>query len=240
MQSLLELQDLSIQAAKSVGNFLNQNRYSEKIIFSEEGRDIKIELDQIAETKLRKFLEQTKISILGEEFGSTEESNLTWVIDPIDGTANYYRNLNECCISIALLENTKGLIGTIYNFNTDELYTASKGNGAKFNNMPMNVSSISSRDKAIISTGFPSSEPFESSVKFLEGLREWKKVRMFGSAALSCAYVASGRCDYYAEKGVYLWDFAAGICLVEEAGGKADFSTIDSGRYSVKFSNNFL
>ena len=63
---------------------------------------------------------------------------------------------------------------------------------------------------------------------------------MFGSAALSCAYVASGKCDYYAEKGVYLWDFAAGICLVEEAGGKAEFSLIDDDRYSVKFSNGKL
>ena len=71
-------------------------------------------------------------------------------------------------------------------------------------------------------------------------MKVWKKIRMFGSAALSCAYVASGRADYYAEKGVYLWDFAAGICLVEEAGGKAEFSLIDDDRYSVKFSNGKL
>ena len=63
---------------------------------------------------------------------------------------------------------------------------------------------------------------------------------MFGSAALSCAYVASGRCDYYAEKGIFLWDFAAGICLVREAGGKANFKKIDDERYQVEFSNAFL
>ena len=63
---------------------------------------------------------------------------------------------------------------------------------------------------------------------------------MFGSAALSCAYVAAGKCDYYAEKGVYLWDFAAGICLVNEAGGSVDFTSIDNERYAVKFSNGKL
>ena len=75
---------------------------------------------------------------------------------------------------------------------------------------------------------------------FLKGLKGWKKVRMFGSAALSCAYVASGKCDYYSEKGVYLWDFAAGICLVREAGGRANFKLIDKERYEVVFSNNLL
>ena len=63
---------------------------------------------------------------------------------------------------------------------------------------------------------------------------------MFGSAALSCAYIASGKCDAYMEKGVYLWDFAAGICLIKEAGGTAEFSLIDTDRYSVKFSNGKL
>ena len=77
-------------------------------------------------------------------------------------------------------------------------------------------------------------------MNFLEDLKGWKKVRMFGSAALSCAYVASGKCDYYAEKGVYLWDIAAGICLVKEAGGYADFKLIDNERYKVVFSNNLL
>ena len=71
-------------------------------------------------------------------------------------------------------------------------------------------------------------------------LKGWKKVRMFGSAALSCAYVASGKCDYYAEKGIYLWDFAAGICLVEEAGGNVVYSLINENRYEVIVSNGLI
>jgi myo-inositol-1(or 4)-monophosphatase len=177
---------------------------------------------------------------LGEEYGGDIAAGKYWVIDPIDGTANYFRGLDECCISIALMENDEALIGVIYNFNNDQMYTAIKDQGAFLNNMKISVSDIASRDKASITTGFPASESIESSMNFLENLKGWKKVRMFGSAALSCAYVASGKCDYYAEKGVYLWDIAAGICLVKEAGGCADFKLIDKERYEVVFSNDLL
>ena len=138
------------------------------------------------------------------------------------------------------MENDEALIGVIYNFNNDQMYSAVKDQGAFLNNMKISVSDISSRDKASITTGFPASETIESSMNFLQDLKGWKKVRMFGSAALSCAYVASGKCDYYAEKGVYLWDIAAGICLVKEAGGCVDFKPIDKDRYEVVFSNNLL
>ena len=132
------------------------------------------------------------------------------------------------------------LIGVIYNFNTNELYEATKGHGAKLNNRPITVSSITEKNKASLTTGFPASETVDSSYDFLDELKGWKKIRMFGSAALSCAYVASGKCDFYAEKGVFLWDFAAGIILVKEAGGKVEFLKLDNERYSVKISNGKL
>ena len=138
------------------------------------------------------------------------------------------------------MEKEKSIIGIIYNFNTNEMYHSHKQGGAFLNGKKILVSDITSKSKASIMTGFPASETIESSVNFLENLKVWKKVRMFGSAALSCAYVASGKCDFYAEKGIYLWDFAAGICLVKEAGGNAEFSSIDGERYSVKFSNGKL
>ena len=168
------------------------------------------------------------------------ENTIKWVIDPIDGTANYFRGIDLCCVSIALMKGMKSKIGVIYNFNTDEIFYASSGNGAYLNEEKIKVSDISDISKASLFTGFPASESIESQSQFLKNFKDWKKIRMFGSAALSCAYVASGRGDYYAEKGVYIWDFAAGICLVEEAGGKAEFSLIDDDRYSVKFSNGML
>ena len=237
---LNELKDLAVNAAIEAGNFLNKNKLEEKEIHEEKGRDIKLIIDQDTEKLIRSKLQVTDIPILGEEYGGDIADGKYWVIDPIDGTANYFRGLDECCVSIALMEGNEALIGVVYNFNNNQMYTAIKDHGAFLNNTKISVSNIAARNKASITTGFPASETIESSMNFLEDLKGWKKVRMFGSAALSCAYVASGKCDYYAEKGVYLWDIAAGICLVKEAGGCADFKMIDKERYEVVFSNNLL
>ena len=237
---LTELKDLAVNSAIEAGNFLNKNKLEEKEIHEEKGRDIKLIIDQDTEKLIRSNLQVTDIPILGEEFGGDIADRKYWVIDPIDGTANYFRGLDECCVSIALMENDEALIGVIYNFNNDQMYTAVKNHGAFLNNTKISVSDIASRDKASITTGFPASETIESSMDFLKDLKGWKKVRMFGSAALSCAYVASGKCDYYAEKGVFLWDFAAGICLVKEAGGNIAYSLIDNDRYEVIASNGLI
>ncbi len=238
--NLINLKDKAINASKKAGEYLNSQKNSKKEILSEIGRDIKLEIDQNTEKLIREELQCTGIEVLGEEYGGDKSKSLQWVIDPLDGTANYFRGLDQCCVSIALLDGSDALIGIIYNFNTNEIYSAVKGHGAFLNNLPIKVSEISEKNKASLTTGFPASESLESSMEFLDGLREWKKIRMFGSAALSCAYVASGKCDFYAEKGVYLWDFAAGICLIEEAGGSAKYDSLDDQRYYVKFSNSLL
>ena len=238
--NLRNLKQLAIKAAKEAGEYLLKNKTAKKEIFSEQGRDIKLEIDRSTEKLIRTSLRESDISILGEEYGGKSSDGLAWVIDPIDGTANYFRGLDQCCISIALMNGNQALLGIIYNFNTNELFHAQHEQGAFLNDLKISVSNISEKNKASLTTGFPASESIESSLDFLDGLKEWKKIRMFGSAALSCAYIASGRCDAYIEKGVYLWDFAAGICLVNEAGGRAIYSKIDSERYSVKFDNNCL
>ena len=242
LKKLKSLKEVAIKAAISAGNYLNSEKKNKKQfeIISDEGRDIKLALDQSTEKIIRDILNETGLEILGEEFGGKEDLGSFWVVDPIDGTANYFRGLDQCCISIALVDENCLVIGIIYNFNTDELYSAVKDQGAYLNNEKISVSKIQEKNKASLTTGFPASESFESSIEFLDDLKEWKKIRMFGSAALSCAYVASGKCDFYAEKGIYLWDFAAGVCLVEEAGGKAEYKAIDDQRYSVKFSNSLL
>ncbi len=138
------------------------------------------------------------------------------------------------------MDKNEAPVGVVYNFNNGEMYAAAKGLGCYLNDSKVTVSNIDQKNKASLTTGFPASETIESQYDFLEDLKGWKKIRMFGSAALSCAYVASGKCDYYAEKGVYLWDFAAGICLVKEAGGDTEFTLIDDERYAVRFSNGKL
>ncbi len=239
--NLEKLKESAIIAATNAGEFLKSNKSEKKEIFSEEGRDIKLEIDRSTELLIRKDLSATNINILGEEFGGEyQDDSLFWVIDPIDGTANYFKGLDQCCISIALMKEKKSLLGVVYNFNNGEMYSAAEGHGCYLNDNKVSVSGISEKSKASLTTGFPASETIESQYNFLEDLKGWKKIRMFGSAALSCAYVASGKCDYYAEKGVYLWDFAAGICLVKEAGGNAKFTLIDDERYEVRFSNGKL
>lgn len=234
------LKDIAIEACIDAGKYLNENKTSTKKILSENGRDIKLILDQQTEKLIRTHLEKTNIEILGEEYGGEISNDEYWVIDPIDGTSNYFRGLDSCCISIALICNNDCKIGVIFNFNNNQMYHASKGEGAYLNDEKIKVSKINKRKDASITTGFPASETISSSIQFLDNLSGWKKIRMFGSAALSCAYVASGKCDYYAEKGVYLWDFAAGICLVNEAGGKVEYSLIDDKRYEVIISNGLL
>ena len=135
---------------------------------------------------------------------------------------------------------TNAIIGIIFNFNTNEMFHGLKGDGSYLNNIKIKVSKINDKAKASLTTGFPSSEDIDTSTTFIDFLKDWKKIRMFGSAALSCAYVASGRCDFYTEKGVHLWDFAAGICLVSEAGGSVNYAKIDNERYNVQFSNGYL
>tara|TARA_B100000989_G_scaffold124923_1_gene92512 strand:+ start:543 stop:1262 length:720 start_codon:yes stop_codon:yes gene_type:complete len=237
---LIALSELAKETALKAGNFLLSQKLEPKKVESESGRDIKLELDIKTEQLIRKELKASNISVQGEELSSSAFEKLRWVVDPIDGTANYFRGLDQCCVSIALMDMDECLIGVIYNFNTNELYEATKGHGAKLNNRPITVSSITEKNKASLTTGFPASETVDSSYDFLDELKGWKKIRMFGSAALSCAYVASGKCDFYAEKGVFLWDFAAGIILVKEAGGKVEFLKLDNERYSVKISNGKL
>jgi len=239
---LKDLVKVANNAALKAGNYLRDNKNLDKEIYLEKGRDIKLEIDRNSEKIIYEELKGTKISFLGEEFGLKKESEdgLLWVVDPLDGTSNYFRGIDQCCVSIALMQNESPLIGVVYNFNSNDIYYASKGNGAYLNDIKIKVSSISDKSSASLTTGFPASEKTKNTLDFLGDLSKWKKIRMFGSAALSCAYVASGKCDVYLEKGIYLWDIAAGICLVEEAGGNVKKELIQNDLYSIKMSNGIL
>ena len=114
--NLNKLQELAINTAKEAGDFLNKSKPEKKAVYNEEGRDIKLIIDQDTEKLIRSNLMGTNIPILGEEYGGVISKERYWVIDPIDGTANYYRGLDECCVSIALMEDNEALIGVDINF----------------------------------------------------------------------------------------------------------------------------
>ena len=163
-------------------------------------------------------------SILSEEIGLIDnDKSFKWIIDPIDGTANFLHGIPHFAISIGLEHNKEIICGIIYDPIKDEMFVAEKGNGSYLNNQRMRVSSRSKLKDCMIFTGGPkfTSENKELSLKEYNNFSSTVLVpiRKLGSAALDMAYVAAGRCDGFWQRNLNYWDIAAGIILVKESGG---------------------
>jgi myo-inositol-1(or 4)-monophosphatase len=145
---------------------------------------------------------------------------------PLDGTLNFSREIPVCCVSIALWQGAKPLFGVIYDFKRDECYQAVAGEQSLCNGEPIRVSDIRDRSQASIGTGFPSYRDYssESLQEFLGQVQQFKKVRMLGSAAMHMAYLARGWLDAYVEEDIMLWDVAAGMAVIEGAGGVVELT----------------
>lgn len=178
--------------------------------------------DLISDTILKKFPSH---SILGEESGlnTSKPRDVCWIIDPLDGTINFARNIPVFAVSIGIAVNDEIVAGVIYQPITDELFIAEKGNGAYFNKASIHVSTIDVADEAVVATGLPY-ELETDEQKNLEDLNKIFRIgtplRILGSAAINMAYLAAGRVDAYWSLGLGPWDIAAGKILIEEAGGK--------------------
>ena len=169
-------------------------------------------------------------SILSEEIGEiNNDESFRWIIDPIDGTANFLHGVPHFAISIGLEHDKEIICGIIYDPIKDELFNAEKGNGSYLNNQRLRVSARSKLQDCIIFTGGPKLEAEDRALS----LKEYDKfssevfipIRKMGSASLDLAYVAAGRCDGFWQRNLKYWDIAAGIILVREAGGfVTDFS----------------
>jgi len=163
-------------------------------------------------------------SILSEEIGEIKnDEEFKWVIDPIDGTANFLHGIPHFCISVGLEKNNEIVDGIIFDPIKDEIFTAEKGNGSYLNNQRLRVSGRSDlKDSMIFTGGARHGSKDEDLIQ-----KEYKKiasevyipVRKMGSAALDMAYVAAGRCDGFWQRNLNYWDIAAGIILIKEAGG---------------------
>ena len=163
-------------------------------------------------------------SILSEEIGLIDnDKSFKWIIDPIDGTANFLHGIPHFAISIGLEHDKEIICGIIYDPIKDEMFVAEKGNGSYLNNQRMRVSSRSKLKDCMIFTGGPkiASEDRQLSLKEYNNFSSTVLVpiRKLGSAALDMAYVAAGRCDGFWQRNLNYWDIAAGIILVKEAGG---------------------
>ena len=163
-------------------------------------------------------------SILSEEVGKiTNDESFKWIIDPIDGTANFLHGIPHFAISIGLEHNKEIICGIVYDPIKDEMFVAEKGNGSYLNNQRMRVSSRSKLKDCIIFTGGPKHDSKNKDASLKEYNNFSSKIlvpiRKLGSAALDMAYVAAGRCDGFWQRNLNYWDIAAGIIIVKEAGG---------------------
>lgn len=212
------------EAAIKAGKFLAEDPAALRKVNVDLIHDVKIEADVQSEKLIVEFLRQkTGYSILSEEAGMIkgDQGELIWIIDPVDGSLNYSREIPICCISIGLWKREEPILGVIYDFNHKELFSAVVGQGAWKNNEPIHVSATDTKQKGILLAGFPTLTDLSSSgiQNFIEHIQTYKKVRLLGSAALSIAYVACGMAEAYYERDIMLWDVAGGIPLILGAGG---------------------
>ncbi len=209
-------------AAREAGGLLAANAAEWRATASESGRDVKLVADAAAQRALADRLPEHPI--LSEESpwrGTEHPAAPFWVIDPLDGSINYRQGIDLCAVSVALVRAGIPVLGAVYDFARGEMFNGIVGAGAWLNDAPIAVSAVGTRERAVLATGLPLGQDYSPAglAAFAEGLRPWRKVRMLGSAALSLAYVASGRVDAYREEGILAWDVAAGCALVRAAGG---------------------
>ena len=238
--------DTAKKAATKAGHILLSNKSNLNKILSTTRKDIKLQADVSAEAVIKDIIKsESTLPILAEESGLSSEkiSSTFWVVDPLDGTANYSRNIPICCVSIGLISDLKPVLGVIYDFHNDELYEGSIDTKALLNNNEISVSKVENFYEGVLLTGLPNNTDYSDSalLKMVKDFQNWRKVRMIGSAAMASVYIASGKADLYTEKKTYLWDIAAGAAIVNAAGGEASIvNQNENFQVDVYFSNSHL
>ena len=239
--------DIACSAALEAGAFLRLHFGSELNVNALEKHDIKLALDVetqelITQRLLTAFPDH---ALYGEEgIAGNTASDFQWIVDPIDGTVNYFYSIPHFCISIALREKETLLVGVIYDPMRDELWAVERGGAATLNGKKISVSPRTELSEAILSVGFSKTgTTINAGLPMLEKMvHRARKCRLMGSAALDMAYISCGRLDAYIEQGISLWDVAAGILLIETAGGKVEIHPRpdDKDKYSIVASNGRL
>lgn len=190
-------------------------------------REIKAEADTVLDRLILRRLLPLGLPVLSEESGYIQgqsHDGLWFIVDPLDGTYNFVRNLGPSAVSIALWRYDQPVFGAIYDLEERRLYYGGPSLGAYCDESPIRVSSVANLVEAAICTGFPARLDHEDvavAVDFRCLVKPFGKVRMIGSAAVSLANVAKGSAEAYTERNIMLWDVAAGLAIVRGAGGSA-------------------
>lgn len=219
----------AIHAAKQAGLFLKNHFGDDKKVDEESQNDIKIELDKLSQSLITECLlkEFPNDAVLGEEgCAGNPEGEDEWIVDPIDGTVNYYYGIPWFCVSIAMRRKGELVLGVIYDPMMDECWHVEKGGPAFLNGKEIHCSSRDQMNQAVVFVGHGKTDGSREKgiERFAKIANMVRKVRNNGSAALAMAYIASGRFDAYVESIISIWDIAAGVLLVEAAGGKVELT----------------
>jgi myo-inositol-1(or 4)-monophosphatase len=226
-----ELMQAAMEIACEAGEYIMESAEKLKQVDYKGRADLVTNVDRGSEDLIMNRIQDRypDHDILAEESGGKKsEHAIRWVIDPIDGTTNFVHGYRNFCVSIAVQENAETVAAAVFNPATDEMFAASRGDGMFVNDQPIQVSETENLSESMVATGFPykMSDHWHRSMDLFK-LFYYKThgVRRDGSAALDLAYVASGRFEGFWEYDLHPWDVAAGLLLVEEAGGvTTDFS----------------
>ncbi len=216
---------VAVTAAKQSGKIFKQYFGKPKEVKKKNGdpRNLVTEIDFKLEQLIKKQIQAAFAghSIMGEEFGFVDNlsnRDFCWYIDPIDGTSNFIQGLPLCCISIALWDKKGPLVGVVYNPMLNELYSAIRDRGAYLNGKKLRVTGTKTVGEALGCIGWVERE---NGVKlFAKIIRACRKVRGLATSALQTALVGAGVLDFYVTRDLHIWDFAAAVLIVTEAGGR--------------------
>jgi myo-inositol-1(or 4)-monophosphatase len=220
------LLNIAVTAARKAGNIIIRavDRLETVKVSSKSDNDFVTDIDKAAENAIIEIIHKAypSHSILAEECGYHKGDDMTWIIDPLDGTLNFIHGFPHFAVSIAVKYKNVIEHGVVYDPIRQELFTASRGQGAKLNRFRLRVSQHSALKGAMLGTGFPYKD-IAFLDKYLQQFSAFThkgvSIRRPGAAALDLAYVAAGRLDGFWEYGLSPWDIAAGALLVTEAGG---------------------
>jgi myo-inositol-1(or 4)-monophosphatase len=239
--------DAAEKAARAAGKLLRKYFGRPQRVNAVAAHDIKLEIDIQTQELITKLLlkEFPKHALYGEEgIVGDQSSEHQWIVDPLDGTVNYFYGIPHFCVSIALRFRNEVMVGVIYDPIRREMWKGQKGETSKLNGDPVHVSDRADLAEAVVSVGLAKTgETINANFPLLQQMvHRVRKCRVLGSAALDMAYVACGRLDAYIEQGISLWDIAAGWLLVENAGGTVDLRPREDmkDKYSIVAFNGVI
>ncbi|MCP5533176.1 MAG: inositol monophosphatase [Akkermansiaceae bacterium] len=223
--------ELATHAALEAGKLLREHFGNEAAVDEATHHDIKLALDKESQELITGILLGARDgdALYGEEgIAGNQESDRQWIVDPIDGTVNFFYGIPHFCVSIALRVKGEIVVGVIHDPMVGETWTVEKGSPAMLNGRPISASSRDTLEQSILFVGCgKDEEALRTGIeRFRRASVRARKMRMMGSAALGMAYIACGRLDAYIESRISLWDIAAGQLLVETAGGKVDLTPV--------------